>query len=248
MNNRAYFNNRERAKHVARALSDTWLEWALDKKPLINDAADLGKAIAELSKKGQYLPIQSTGRVNGLTRIGSSYTGSFDFMKLLWDYVCKLETTVRYKGVVEMLPISGVESTLRRFGLDWTNFVPTVYNLIPYSFLFDYFTNAGDLIDAACTMNFGVVWGCKTIRQTINTQIPNLRHDTDYENSSAGLNNIISRTTSLRQFHHTSVGGFRSSFNAADTGVTPLDLRLKVPGGGSLKWLNIAGLVTSRFL
>jgi len=69
--------------------------------------------------------------------------------------------------MVSLGEISGVNSTsLAYFGLDWSNVVPTLYNLIPYSFLLDYFSNLGSLIEAACTPTSSLMWKYRAFRSS----------------------------------------------------------------------------------
>lgn len=58
-------------------------------------------------------------------------------------------------------PIDSFEKVAQVSGFTFENVVPTVYNLIPYSFLLDYVSNLGDCLEAQFTdvsrYSFGVV-------------------------------------------------------------------------------------------
>jgi hypothetical protein len=47
--------------------------------------------------------------------------------------------------------------------LDLPHFLPTVWDLIPYSFVVDYFTNIGDYLSGLSLRFSDVSWGCKTV-------------------------------------------------------------------------------------
>lgn len=52
------------------------------------------------------------------------------------------------------------------FGMSWRDFVPTIWELIPYSFLVDYFTNIGTMITAMSYANTGLIYAGMTTKCT----------------------------------------------------------------------------------
>lgn len=52
-----------------------------------------------------------------------------------------------------------------RMGLTIQEFVPTVWELIPYSFVVDYFTNIGDVVNYAYSANLNWVYKSASFRQ-----------------------------------------------------------------------------------
>jgi hypothetical protein len=63
------------------------------------------------------------------------------------------------------VPESNSPATL--FGLSMKDFVPTIWELIPYSFLVDYFTNIGTIIEAFSYVNTGLIYSGMT---TVNSR------------------------------------------------------------------------------
>lgn len=71
---------------------------------------------------------------------------------------CRVVGGVRIGGVVPSYPDG--------FGFDYPNFVPTAWELCPWSFFVDYFTNIQEIIGAATQVNAGLAWASKTLRMT----------------------------------------------------------------------------------
>jgi hypothetical protein len=130
-------------------------------------------------------------------------------------------------------------------GVSLTNFAPTAWELIPYSFLVDYFSNIGNVIDTASLGTVYLSWGVRTERQFF-----------EYTSSAFDLYYPLN-TDSHERFIHKSVnasGGrsyqqnfFRSPVGSVEVGI--LDLTFKIPGiDESRKWLNIGALAAKRRL
>jgi len=129
-----------------------------------------------------------------------------------------------------------------QLGLSWSNVLPTAWELIPFSFLVDYFTNVGAVIEGVGTGTVGLAWGCKTQKQESKTVIQAVI-------DSAAHNAIIGKG---RWSGHVSGSGEVATYSIVNR--TPVntisagfgDFVFKVPGATSLKWLNIAALFTLR--
>lgn len=137
-------------KHRSKVLADLWLEYKFGWKPLVSD---LEGAITTVSQWKDGL--RSFERVTGTAQ--KSYPSVYYNHPMSGDYGLqtvgfRARTTSRrtkYGGLV-MTDRSARDVTTipKGLGLTLEAFVPTVWELIPYSFLIDYFTNVGDLLKA----------------------------------------------------------------------------------------------------
>lgn len=143
-----------------KVLSDTYLEWTFGAQPLISDIG----AIADL-----YLEMKTQGFSNGLKRLSyrfsdeTSTVGSPGYVpgwagtgltvptaqvthaRSSWQYVVWIDQSLIFNdGAVGFL------SDAAKF--DLSEIVPTAWELLPWSFLIDYFTNIGDVL--GCTFDY----------------------------------------------------------------------------------------------
>lgn len=218
---------------------ETWLEYSYGWIPLLNDARD---ALSVLDASPQSYREVITGF--GKEPIKAVRTVLlYDLAKLHIKGIFNTVgmTTVRYKGAVrgDISPPAFSE----QIGGNLSNFLPTVWNLIPYSFLVDYFTNVGKVIDGASLGTVSLAWGERCIRKNskvtkVSDEIYNLPPPPD---NTVNIQRVsgFGYSSETTQFVRTSV---------PSVGVGLADLSFRVPGISSTKWLNIAGLAGMRSL
>lgn len=230
-----------RPSSARRIIGETWLEYAFGWRPLIRDAADAMRLAC--AQPAQYLvPIAATGSSSYNLEPERKFclgTGA-NYPYWYQIYQQSNSVTVRYKGAAAAT--MGAPTFKEQLGLSWSNVLPTVWELIPYSFLIDYFTNVGEIIAGISTGSVNLAWGCRTQRV-----LRSVKMQTQYDRK--GL------TTSLgHSFHSGSVNGAgdighrkeitRTRVLSVSFGLS--DLRFQVPGATSLKWLNLAALASLR--
>jgi hypothetical protein len=223
-------------------VGETWLEYAFGWRPFIRDVADACRiASASPDSYRQTINASKTIEWNDIQKTVTRNPGStinLPFWKEFYQQQTKVK--VRYKGAVDarIKPPSFPE----QLGLSWSNVLPTAWELIPYSFLVDYFSNVGKVIEGISTGTILLAWGCRTYRAT---RIMQMQSSVDLGACQAAVGHQFVRARvygagETGQSRHID----RSPVFAVSLGLR--DLRLQVPGAG-LKWLNIAALANLRF-
>lgn len=227
--------------HVNRALRETWLETQYGWKPLISDIQSASVALGEAAGSVTKVFLRSGGRAE--QNASESINLNVNSIPIVGLFATHREVSVRYKVAVSIWG-NGENVGSARWGLDGSNFFPTIWNLIPYSFLVDYFSTIGKVIDAACLQHFVIDWGCKTVRRAASETCLSLK----LQPGTIFLSDAEKRYdtgTSMQSFVNEVVQGNRSSVMHVETGFA--DLRLQIPEN-PWKWLNIAALANARFI
>jgi hypothetical protein len=179
---RAPKNSKRRRKYVA----DQWLEYSFGLMPLISDCTDGAKTVARLINDmppSEHV-VYHAGRENKVSETGVS-THTSGLLSWTDSVLVKDITTSTIYGAVKLEnPHSG--TYLREtVGIRPDLFVPTIWELIPYSWLVDYFSNVGDVISAACFNMARLRWiGATTV---VNRQTTVRFHGDATDKSIAGL-------------------------------------------------------------
>lgn len=170
LNNHTNALKRPNPRAIVSGLADTWLEWVYGWKPLANSLADAFVGIQNRDNFVHYYPFQASGNAdsNGIT-LEEQQTNSNTGVNVRG--YSRDNAKVRYQGIWESrvdIPKKKVNDIL---GLNTQNIIPTIWNLIPYSFLIDYFTNVGDFMNITAVPWSGVRWCCKTVRTECLTSL-----------------------------------------------------------------------------
>jgi hypothetical protein len=229
-------------ERVEKNLADQWLEIQFGWKPLLHDIDDGCKALAILNT-GQSL---STGRVSASAEVVANpvETNSVKRKSNSWwrvHTVSKDQSMTIYRGALRVDAQNPASMLGRLLGFDPSSFLPTVWELIPYSFLIDYFTNVGDIVEGFSQIGIRLAWCNRTSRQTLSV-----------ESSSSSDLALCKANSPLVNYHSVTFVPSkcvvektlvtRNEFN----GVRIPGLTFSLPGSGSLRWLNIAALIASR--
>jgi hypothetical protein len=226
------------------AMAGTWLEYAFGMKPLISDVEDIVDAAIRLYTKPErklrlrakskptdsYLQtFDAHGDVGGLFYIRSDLFG-FRHTRTSVQYVVGMKQ--RVAGPSEEL----LAYKARCFGFNIESFVPALYELAPWSFLIDYFSNLGTILESATTSTNELSWVCRT-EKLVTTSEYTLqmggRGDTSYRSSI-----VDGESTSSRKFQLITLNR-----SIPDMLPTFPPFILKMPGIDSTKWYNMAALL-----
>jgi hypothetical protein len=227
--------NRRRRSNIA---AETWLEYAFGWAPLVSDVKSGAEALARLSN-GWY---DMNKRVTAIGHAEKYFTGnyskiSFGFGGYEQRYDQRVTCTTTYRGLVGSEPSSFLGSSSKLLGLSWSEVLPTVWELIPYSFLVDYFTNIGDLISAWSYQFFDKRW----INRTQRTTVDNI-YDSRLDEAKIDLR-VSQGILSGASFVPSRVTGRYSTVSRGSySGSLVPEFSFEIPGIGSLKWINIGAL------
>lgn len=230
-----------------KALSGLYLEAVFGWQPLLHDIRDGAVALARLVKDATPERFRAFGvdeKILSTTEGVALFAGLFNYG---FKVVEKESAIVVYYGALRRTTMDylGQASTQRIIdlsGFGLRDFIPTVWELIPYSFLVDYFTNIGDLLEAATTDTSNVSRLTKvTITETTRVvSVVNLKD----------INKAYWITAGRTLISHTdSPGGHEVTYRAVKREQTSVPFMVPAferPDLLSKKSLNILALIAAR--
>lgn len=140
-------------------IADTWLEYSYGWSPLMSDVSDILKTAKNLGAKGDIKYITSGAKVESASfqTIGSTF-GS-PYLPCSTSIQDKQTAKIFVYGDVKCKTSgSGFDQIKTDFGFTPEEFIPTVWELIPYSFLVDYFSNVGNALSVATFPTSSLAW------------------------------------------------------------------------------------------
>lgn len=218
--------------HLARdavdALAGSWLEVQFGWKPLISDIGDI---VNQYNNKANFPPLlrfsgsgSSTAQFN--RQVTASY-GNFDhFMSYTVQY------NVRYKGAAT-LKVEGANIAFNT-GLTLPDIIPSLWELMPWSFAIDYFSNIGDILNVNATLSqVSIQWSCRNTKQRVSG-ISSLETHSPLDQYSTATGSGCTMAWELFKLTRDSLPPTVPRF------------RLESPLPDSTKWLNLGALFSSR--
>jgi len=223
-------------KKVLQIASDAWLEVQYGWKPLLSD---IDAGMAGLAKLSESTP--PSKRVTGIGK-SKAKTGSVASDSIINSFFRRryvkeeiLEAEVRYHAAVGVDPPSfnGV------FGFTEWDVLPTLYELIPYSFLADYFSNLGDIVYGASFNSSRVLWVEKGTKATWSEEIRDCRIDLVPAAANRFYTDVAISCGSSASARFT----LKTRDPYFGTYIPSFEFQLP---GSSMKWLNVAALGISH--
>lgn len=231
---RSMRSNRKRNSY----LRSTWLEASFGWAPLIGNISDAANAVqdAKYRLNRELIQIKTSGNVTDEEYNPNAVAYSVGSMRGKYGSRTKQTTFVTYRGAIRIAEDSPYNAPAATWGFDPSQIIPTVWELIPYSFLIDYFTNIGKLIDSASLRRPDLAWGARTEGRIAILQSVDFRSENQYSNDLplykiyAESNSPSSWTAVNKIVSRTPIGT-----------VSLPDLRFRLPRT-SIQWLNIGAL------
>lgn len=162
-------------KAWTKRISGLWLEHSFGWTPLISDISDAAAAFETLvtGKRRKIISgsfqdyADYSNTLGSLDNTNGSPRSVHNLVNMKFDKVAWLteECTVRYKGAIKPRVGAPAVDPLVLYGFTPSEIVPTAWELLPWSFLIDYFTNIGDILTALVTSTADVAWTVKTVIQ-----------------------------------------------------------------------------------
>lgn len=231
-----FFKKPMPVRKVREMAANNWLEYSFGVKPLISDITSGANALARLAEE-----VPPSKRVNGF---GQSITLVENEDGILEDYgdirfratrIRTVENNVSYHGAVGVDP----PSYNGLFGLTPYDVIPAVYELIPWSFLVDYFSNLQGIIEGVSFNRSRILWTekgtkarhiCKIVRARLSAETQTLPNYYSVQALVCAPNATLVRESVTREAYD---GNFIPS------------LEFRIPGT-STKWLNMLSLAASH--
>lgn len=231
-------------KGTHEALTGMWLEYTYGWKPLVQDIDGLCETLVEMNSeairrssakghKSTERATNSVSRIYYVTTVVQADRTTFDLWRSRYIYRAGLQFTASIpaaNSAARLLQLSGLD-TMREF-------IPTAWNLMPWSFVVDYFTNIGEILQSTATDTSVVRW-VNVTRVRERLQIVQEIIKNGYEKdptfyqfyTGGGMNRgyVMSRAKSV----------VRNS-----TALTIPSLVFTMPPQGSTRWINLAALAS----
>lgn len=159
-----------------RFLEDTWLSFKLAIMPLHDDVVSAAEAVAKYNEVVKLGVAASSANITFNDTGFQNLLGGSRYSTRMTNVSCYIKGEIAASAVHHP---STVERAQQIAGLDFRgaieNFVPTLWNALPLTFLFDYFSNIGSVISANLSVLPKLAWtSCSTVirRRRFMTLIP----------------------------------------------------------------------------
>jgi hypothetical protein len=217
---------------IKKNLADAWLELQYGWRPLMNDIRDADIALHRynIGRPVSVKRITATERVQGSANEVQSLGGE-SFAVWLIRQTTINSCQVVYRGAMRVKAQDPQSMDAALLGFNPGSWLPTAWELIPYSFLVDYFSNIGGIVYGLSNLFTELAWCNRTVRRQIELR----QFVQEYKHPDITVTGVQGESFSAAR--HVS--------RAIYSGHSVPNIAFKIPGNWSLKWLNIAALVAA---
>jgi hypothetical protein len=231
----------ESLQALGKIAAESWLEYSFGWVPFLNDIRDAFEALDNLRNEVRYVPVSSGGQADKEGMASADVYGSlanYAFYKR--TYRVRQRVHVRYKGALKIEPQTATADYAKNWGVHTSHFIPTVWELLPWSFLADYFGNIGDILNFDNTVFQNLVWCSRGTKSeyTCECVVEPWRGKAKEVLGSRLISSEGSQSYAAYKRMLVTRG------KGAPSNLTITDVHLKLPGLET-QWLNMAALLTS---
>lgn len=157
----------------AEIVASTWLEYSFGLAPLISDSMAAAETLARWQLEKELPQLRKKMQSRGLSQNATVFTGATGVSP-----IAGIPTTMR--GSIKKVTKHRVQYTLglageitadygsndrliQLLGFDHANWVPAIWEAVPWSWLVDYFTNVQQILDASVTNTGRIKWISKAV-------------------------------------------------------------------------------------
>lgn len=159
-------------KTARQAIAESWLETAFGWRQLHNDIVDAANAYTAFLGKPKVEYIHASAESDydfGGWKVDSHAFNYIWYKGYRWD---RQHHKVIYRGVIKHSTFGGaLGNALDLVGLNVPQWVPTLWNLLPYSFVIDYFVNINEILTAATFPRSAIAWAQETVVSHRNVSV-----------------------------------------------------------------------------
>jgi len=229
---------------LSQMIAKSWLEAQYHWIPLVSDMQSAGESLAAFGERSHPTKrVRATGTDAVLGDDSEVHVTTYAPFGYKYKRTAEHRFDVRYYGAVKIqTPDVGnvFHATAQAFGLNMSNFIPTLYNAIPFTFVLDYFSNLGGLVDAMSFPTSSIAWAARTNMERTMEFCHSASIDPPPESGEYVQWKLDIDPGRLRIYRK------QLRRDAIEPGNVALpNLRYKVPGVSSKKWLNLAALGTA---
>lgn len=151
-----------RLRWLEKLWGNEWLKFQYGVLPLMSDAQSAVDRLNRIAAKRKRRIVKYNLSDNNESAEGPFHNGAYGWY---WQEAGQTSVTARgsSKALIQVLPSLSAYD-LSNWGITLQNIVPTLYELTPWTFLLDYFTNVNEILNSTFTEQGDIVWmwaGCE---------------------------------------------------------------------------------------
>lgn len=229
---------RRKRQAIKEAIRDSWLTYAYGVKPLVSDVKGGCEALAKYQHGTLDIEnVSSQANESELISDSTSIT-TVGAVKRHIRRVVIDNCQVKFRGQVRAAS-NGRPSTPALLGVRWSDVPLIAWELTPYSFLVDYFTNVGDILTSWATGAIDFAWKNRSEKYTRERVT-----STSYPNK---VQVVHPDTLTKELYGSCKVRSVNTRFTRSSVpGIMIPTFQWEIPGYKSTKWLNIAALADAH--